>query len=531
MGTRVLLAPLPRAAPVGYSSDPAGDEWSVIQGNLPLWIFSTGGSVRSSPAVEGECVYVGSNDSNVYCLSATTGALIWTYTTGNCVESSPAVANGSMFVGSDDGKVYCLNATTGALTWTFTTGNSVESSPAVANGSVFVGSDDGNVYCLNATTGALKWTYTTGNRVESSPAVANGSVFVGSDDGNVYGLDATTGTKLWNYTIWRLFPMVTIVSVSSAPTAANGSVFVVSDGGTFYSLNATTGAPLWQSSADHYYYGDYCAQINPPTFANDCIYYACHWLLGVKFFYYVFCLNASTGEEVWNYNLNAPRNAYGPRVEPTPAVANGLLYIGIGGEELYVINASTGEIMWDAVLGGGFTSSPILANGFIYLGSDDSNLYCLPMIMTPPAAAPLNPQVFLCNGLVTFSWQPPEGAGGGPITGYRIYPAFGSIGINQFIRRPITVDNVISTTYDFGFTVDHIAFYITSVSGICESPLHSSVVNTWIEDNPICTLLSWIAVGISIVAVIVVIKLAGFARRRITIRDLRRRKALKEDIF
>ncbi len=69
-------------------------------------------------------------------------------------------------------------------------------------------------------------------------------------------------------------------------------------------------------------------------------------------------------------------------------------------------------------------------------------------------------------------------------------------------------------------------------NSITAHPLNETFyVNTWIEDNPICTLLSWIAVGISIVAVIFVIKLAGFARRRITIRDLRRRKALKEDIF
>jgi glucose dehydrogenase len=55
-------------------------------------------------------VYVGSDDKNVYCLNAATGALIWSYETGGAVESSPAVANGVVYVGSFDKKVYAFSA-------------------------------------------------------------------------------------------------------------------------------------------------------------------------------------------------------------------------------------------------------------------------------------------------------------------------------------------------------------------------------------------------------------------------------------
>ena len=120
-------------------------------------------------------VYVGSGDTNVYALNATTGALQWSYRTGDLVASSPAVANGIVYIGSDDDNVYALNSSTGALMWKYTTGLDVGSSPAVANGVVYIGSGDTNVYALNATTGALLWQYTTlGNSIGSSPAVANG---------------------------------------------------------------------------------------------------------------------------------------------------------------------------------------------------------------------------------------------------------------------------------------------------------------------------------------------------------------------
>ncbi len=48
---------------------------------LPHWLAT----YMSSPAVANGVVYVGSRNSNVYALNASTGALLWSYTTGNDV--------------------------------------------------------------------------------------------------------------------------------------------------------------------------------------------------------------------------------------------------------------------------------------------------------------------------------------------------------------------------------------------------------------------------------------------------------------
>ena len=61
------------------------------------------------------------------------------------------MANGVVYLGSDDSNVYALNASTGALLWKYTTGDHVDSSPAVANGVVYIGSTDGNVYAFGLT--------------------------------------------------------------------------------------------------------------------------------------------------------------------------------------------------------------------------------------------------------------------------------------------------------------------------------------------------------------------------------------------
>ena len=122
--------------------------------------------------------------------------------------SSPAVAYGCVYVGSEDNNVYCLNASTGNKIWQSPTGYWVSSSPAVADGNVYVGSEDYSIYCLNASTGAKEWSYQTGNFVDSSPAIANNTLYVGSDDKNIYALalyNSTVETR--TFAIYQLFTM------------------------------------------------------------------------------------------------------------------------------------------------------------------------------------------------------------------------------------------------------------------------------------------------------------------------------------
>jgi outer membrane protein assembly factor BamB len=92
------------------------------------------------------------------------------------VISSPAVANGTVYVGSDDSNIYALNATTGKLTWSFTTGDEVISCPAVVNGVVYVGSYDSYVYAIGNAAAATSQATTPGFEVVLAVV---GLVFVG----------------------------------------------------------------------------------------------------------------------------------------------------------------------------------------------------------------------------------------------------------------------------------------------------------------------------------------------------------------
>ena len=74
----------------------------------------------------------------------------------------------------------------------------------------------------------------------------------------------------------------------------------------------------------------------------------------------VYALKASTGAVLWSF----PVGFGGPGT--SPAVANGVVYVGA----LYALNARTGAIVWSDGIGG---ASATLADGVIYLGSVDEN--------------------------------------------------------------------------------------------------------------------------------------------------------------
>src|SRR5687767_9484146 len=47
-----------------------------------LWTFKTGGQVKSSPAIVGGKVFVGSHDSNLVALALSDGKKLWSYPAG-----------------------------------------------------------------------------------------------------------------------------------------------------------------------------------------------------------------------------------------------------------------------------------------------------------------------------------------------------------------------------------------------------------------------------------------------------------------
>jgi outer membrane protein assembly factor BamB len=87
---------------------------------------------------------------------------------------------------------------------------------------------------------------------------------------------------------------------------------------------------------------------------------------------HVYALKADTGAKLWSFDT-------GNFVVSSPAVANGVVYVGSNGGtvgyDAYAFNASTGAQLWNFTTGDAFQSSPAVANGVVYVGSEDGNVY------------------------------------------------------------------------------------------------------------------------------------------------------------
>jgi len=84
--------------------------------------------------------------------------------------------------------------------------------------------------------------------------------------------------------------------------------------------------------------------------------------------YKVYALNARTGAKLWSYRT-------GSFVWSSPAVANGVVYIGSSDGKVYALNARTGAKLWSYTTGGGVYCSPVVVNGALYAASTDGNVY------------------------------------------------------------------------------------------------------------------------------------------------------------
>jgi outer membrane protein assembly factor BamB len=424
----LLVASLPGVAQAQamFRGGPAHD--GVYAGEGPRqfhrvkWIFPTGNRVVSSPVMQGEVVFFGSDDGNVYAVDAASGRQLWKHATRGPVAASPAVEGDTVYVGSYDGHFYALNARTGALRWKFATGGERRfeakglhgwqpasqtffdpfdvflSSPVVVGGAVYFGSGDGNLYALDTASGALKWKFRTGDVVHSSPAYAEGVLYFGSWDSWFYAVDARTGAERWRFHAGEDAALHNQVGFQSSAAVVNGVVYVGCRDSNLYALDAATGKERWRFNNA----GSWV--ITSPAVARGKVVFA----TSDSSLFHV--LDAGTGEPLAKLQAKAYMFA-------SPAIASGVVYQGVLNGTLEARDLASGELLWgfqtptsrdnaawaltadrrfntpmlyrsaagDASIAGtvrqfgvgAFFSSPLVAGGAIYVGSTDGNLYAL----------------------------------------------------------------------------------------------------------------------------------------------------------
>jgi outer membrane protein assembly factor BamB len=326
-----------------------------------VWGAPTGVSyegINSSPAVVAGVVYVGSDDGSVWAFDATDGNALWSFATEGAVRSSPAVVDGVVYAGSNDGSVYAIDATTGTEIWSFATGGDVTASPLVVDGLVFIGSREGTFYALDAATGVVTWSKRTWG-VWHGAAYDAGSVFVGSDQSKMFAFEATTGNLRWSATLDG--------RVRCTPSVWHGAVYVGDDAAKVYGLNEATGALLWASRAARV---DARAVVrSSPAVGHGRVFVDTGETTPMDG--HAVAFDATTGAPIWRMHL-------ADYATSSPALANGVLYLGSYDTRLYAFGVVHGSELWNSGWGNltrGITSSPAVSGAKVYVGVRDGSLY------------------------------------------------------------------------------------------------------------------------------------------------------------
>lgn len=324
-GSPTVHTPTPTPAP------PVRDprlKWAFPVSNLHA---ATVAGVSASPVIEGDTIYVGSQDGGLHALD-TSGSQRWAFQpqVPGRIYTTPAVANGVVYVCIDSVGLFAVSA--GKQVWMVQAGAMFSvSTPVLARDLLYVTSFGIGafaafvaVYTLEGKS-ASPVAYLNPEHDElaaSPPTIADNVLYAGATDGYLYALDISRrGPEIWHAEIGaaralqlkQQNPFV----VRGQPAVANGTVYAGSEDASIYAFDARTGERRWRYE---------------------------------------------TGDAI---------------TRSGPAVADGVVYIGSTDSNLRALDAVSGALRWKHTVGGGVQSAPFVSSGVVYFGCDDHFVYAV----------------------------------------------------------------------------------------------------------------------------------------------------------
>jgi outer membrane protein assembly factor BamB len=319
----------------------------------PVWRFKTGGSVKSSPAILDNIVYIGSSDKHIYAIDVQTGKQLWAALLDDEVEASPAVIDKTVYIGTLTGTLYALDSDLGKEQWRFSTDDKLTGGVnwfRDENNRLYIlaGSYDSTLYCIDAVTGNKVWQYETGNYINGSPAVNAKYTGFGGCDAVIHIINLSDGTKAGE---------IDTGAYIAASAAINGDyVYIGNYEGELLKASLSTHEIAWRYKIEK------GAFISSPAVTDDAV------VTGGGDMN-IHCIDIKTGVARWRYTTLGAVNS-------SPLIAGNRIIAGSDDGRLYMLNMADGKLIWSYETGRSITSSPAVANGMVVVGCDDGMVYC-----------------------------------------------------------------------------------------------------------------------------------------------------------
>jgi outer membrane protein assembly factor BamB len=349
----------------------------IAKGQLPdsleiLWRFKTDDAVKSSPVIDSNIVYVGSNDDNIYAIDLHSGQRIWAYKTDDSVEATPLYLDGTVYAGSAGGFFYAIDAnkgspreimhektdisenkkyiTRGELKWKYETGGQILGaanwtlSPDGKSIWIIVGSYDNFLYCIDSKSGKPVWKYESGSYINGSPAVEGKYTVFGGCDEVIHVISLINGKKIEGGSY-----------IAASAAILDGQVYVGNYGNVFIKADIKNEKILWK------YTGSDSPFFSSPVITDNCV------VVGSRD-EHVHCISRTDGKKIWTFATLG-------EVDSSPVVCDDKVIVGSNDGQVYMLRLSDGGKVWSYEIGQPITSSPAIAHGIVVIGCDDGYVY------------------------------------------------------------------------------------------------------------------------------------------------------------
>ncbi len=105
-------------------------------------------------------------------------------------------------------------------------------------------------------------------------------------------------------------------------------------------------------------------------------------------------------DEIWSFECE-------DEIRGTPIIYDGTLYVGCYDNNLYALDAKTGEFQWKYATEGGIPTRPVAQDGMVFVGSEDTRVYALTsskgeLVWTYYSEAPIRSSPVISEGHIFF---------------------------------------------------------------------------------------------------------------------------------
>jgi outer membrane protein assembly factor BamB len=329
--------------------------WTTIDINVEYY-----GASKSSPAVDTDLVFIGSDTGKLYAFWRSNGTEFWSYSTRpsqNGIHSSPAFDSEKVYFGAYDGWLYAVYKYNHTRAWETKLGDYIGSSPCLYNGVAYIGVEmskpSGYLVGCNMTTGVEVFrSKPFGSHPHSTPSVDpnRGYIYIGANDNRIYCYNLTTQNKVWSYR--------TGGPIKSTPAVTEDILYVTS---WDYKLHAFDSA----KGERYFSYKTGKRTMSSPTISADGkrVYFGSHDG-------YIHCVAARDGGLIWKFKTGEIILS-----SPTLIERDNTIVCGSNSRYVYILNATNGKVVTELSIKSAVTSVPVVVGSELYIFDNEGRLH------------------------------------------------------------------------------------------------------------------------------------------------------------